>query len=67
MAGPALALKRGSSVIEATKALAAHQPGDRRPVATGPLPGVEVPAALHKAAAMATHAVGAKVLDTNSL
>ena len=67
LAGPALALKRGSSVIEATKALAAHQPGDRRPVAIEPLPAVEVPAALHKAAAMATHTAGVKVLDTNSL
>lgn len=61
------ALKRGSSVIEATKALAAHQPGDRRPVAIKPLPVVEVPAALHKAAVMATRTVGVKVLDTNSL
>ena len=68
LAAPVPALKRGSSVIGATKALAPHRVRGRHPAARAPLPMVEVPAvALHKAAAMATHTVGAKVLDTNSL
>ena len=68
LAGPAPALKRGSSVTEDTKALAPHRVRGRHPAARAPLPMVEVPAvALHKAAAMATHTAGAKGLDTNSL
>ena len=68
MAALAPAAKHGSSAIEATKALVAHQAGGRHPAAIEPLPLVEVPAvASHTVVAMAIHTAGTEFWGTNSL